>query len=103
MVLAALGISTEGKTREGVLTDIQKRGLLLIHVLECPVEGGHQSASELIERQLPATLVRVRRSLKPKKVLLVSEELLGWADRIAKETGCSVSEIFSRSHKPELR
>lgn len=76
-LLQALEISTEGKDRETVLNEVQKRGLLLIHVLECPLEGRLSPAEvqALLERQLLATLVRVRRSLKPKRVLLFTKEL----------------------------
>jgi hypothetical protein len=83
-LLQALGISSEGKTRETVLTEVQKRGLLLAHVLECPLEG-RLSASEiqgLLERQLRATFARIRRSMKPKRVLLFSKEMNGLTDKI---------------------
>ncbi len=76
-LLEALQLPTEGKSRDDVLIEFQKRGLLLIHILECPLEG-HLSPSEingLLERQLRSTLVRIRRSLKPKRVLLFSKEL----------------------------
>lgn len=76
-LLEALQLPTEGKSRDDVLTEFQKRGLLLIHVMECPLEG-HLSPNDiqgLLERQLRSTLVRIRRSLKPKRVLLFSKEL----------------------------
>jgi hypothetical protein len=78
-LLQAVQIPTEGKSREGVLAEFQKRGLFLAHVMECPLEG-RLSASEitgLLERQLRATLARIRRSLKPKRVLIFSKELAG--------------------------
>ena len=84
-LLEALQLSTEGKSRDDVLTEFQKRGLLLIHVLECPLEG-HLSPSEingLLERQLRSTLVRIRRSLKPKRVLLFSKELAPLASKVS--------------------
>ena len=84
-LLEALQIVTEGKSRDEVLTEFQKRGLLLIHVLECPLEG-HLSSSEingLLERQLRPTLVRIRRSLKPKRVLLFSKELAPLAAKLS--------------------
>jgi hypothetical protein len=83
-LLQALEISTEGKDRDTVLNEVQKRGLLLIHVLECPLEGRLSPAEvqALLERQLLATLVRVRRSLKPKRVLLFTKELGMVADKL---------------------
>ena len=84
-LLEAVQLPTEGKTRDDVLTEFQKRGLLLIHVLECPLEG-HLSPSEisrLLERQLRSTLVRIRHSLKPKRVLLFSQELAALASKVS--------------------
>ncbi len=83
-LLEALQITTEGRSREEVLTEFQKRGLLLTHVLECPLEG-RLSPSEingLLERQSRQTLVRIRRSLKPKRVLLFSKELSVLASKL---------------------
>lgn len=77
LLLKAADISVAGKPRESVLAEFQKRGLLLAHVLECPLEG-RLSASEvqgLIERQLRSTFARVRKSLKPKRVLVFSREM----------------------------
>lgn len=76
-LLSAVQISTEGKSRDEVLTEFQKRGLLVIHVLDCPLEG-RLSPSEiqaLMERQLRPALTRIRRSLKPKRVLLFTREM----------------------------
>ena len=92
-LLQAVQIPTEGKNREDVLSEFQKRGLLLIHVLDCPLEG-RLSPSEilgLLERQLRPTLVRIRRSLKPKRVLLFSKELGPLASQISEtETECPI-------------
>jgi hypothetical protein len=76
-LLDALEISREGKSADAVLTEFQKRGLLFAHVLECPLEPAqkHSSTQQLLERQIPATLARIRRSLKPKRVLLFAPEL----------------------------
>jgi hypothetical protein len=83
-LLEALQIPTEGKSRDDVLCEFQKRGLLLAHVLECPLEG-RLSPSEingLLERQSRQTLVRIRRSLKPKRVLLFSKDLATVASKL---------------------
>src|SRR5216684_666718 len=37
-LLAALGISTAGKTAEAVHTEFQRAGFFLTHILECPLE-----------------------------------------------------------------
>jgi hypothetical protein len=82
-ILSAVQVSTEGKSPEAVLTEFQKLGLMLTHVLDCPLnEGASESqAQALIEKQLPATIARIRRSLKPKRVLLFSRELQPHAPR----------------------
>ena len=85
LLLKALQISTEGKSRDAILSEFQKHGLLLIHVLECPLEG-RLSPSEvlgLLDRQLRSTLVRIRRSLKPKRVLLFSKDMAPLAGKIS--------------------
>jgi hypothetical protein len=93
MLLEALQISTEGKSRETVLTEFQKRGLLLSHVLECPVGASGATVTQLVEKQLPATLVRIRRSLKPKKIVVISKQLQGFVNQIGRDVGCPVLEI----------
>jgi len=81
-VLKAAQIAVEGKAAEAVLGEFQKLGLMLTHVLECPLAEGMSEAEGrgLIEKQLPRTLARVRRSLKPKRVVLVAGELAGLAE-----------------------
>jgi len=73
MLLSALGINTAGKSSEEVLADFQKRGLVLASLLECPVERGTDAneAGALRGTHLPQALARIRRSLKPKRVLVV--------------------------------
>lgn len=76
-ILRAAQITTEGKVAETVLAEFQKLGLMLAHVLECPLEEGTSpsEARTLLQAELPATIARIRRSLKPKRVLLLSKEL----------------------------
>ena len=104
-LLDALEMSREGKSADAVLTEFQKRGLLFIHVLECPVEPAGaeddqgrevrsaqkapasesgrytEIATTLLDRQVRSTLARIRRSLKPKRVLLFSPELAALQNR----------------------
>lgn len=97
MLLEALQISTEGKSREVVLTEFQKRGLLLSHVLECPVGASGATVTELVEKQLPATLVRIRRSLRPKKIVVISNQLQGFVNQIERDAGCPILRIELRA------
>jgi hypothetical protein len=76
-LLSAVEISTIGKSRETVLTEFQKRGLLLAHIMECPLESKSDAASlqALLASQVQVALVRIRRSLKPKRVVVISHRL----------------------------
>ena len=93
-VLQAAGISATGKTAETVHAEFQRGGFFLTHVLECPMEREGESGAELahlLERQLPAVLTRIRRSLKPKRLVLVSEALEKVQGKIvAAELGCAI-------------
>ena len=69
-LLVAAGLTLEGKSAEATLAEFQRGGFLLTHVLECPVEdGGGGSTQQLIGNRLPAVLSRIRRSLKPKRLI----------------------------------
>lgn len=84
MILKAVQISTEGKSSDSVLAEFQKRGLMLTHMLECPLEESipDSQTKELLEKQLPATIARIRRSLKPKRILLISPDLQPLVDKL---------------------
>ena len=92
-LLRAIGIANEGRTAAAVHEEFQAAGFFLAHILECPIENGLSSMSdgepalegrkaaagnttELLREHLPAVASRIRRSLKPKRVILVTE-LLG--------------------------
>ena len=76
-----------------MLSEFQKLGLMLIHVLECPLsaEFSDPAALSFLEKQLAATVTRIRRSLKPKRVILISSDLELVADKLRKaDLGCPV-------------
>jgi len=86
-LLRALGMDPAGKSIETVLTDFQRRGFLLAHILECPDESADaKGAQGLLEKRLAATTIRTRRSLKPKKVILLGRELDAFVKQFAKES-----------------
>jgi hypothetical protein len=77
-VLAAAGISPEGKSAEGTLAEFQRAGCLLTHVLECPLDADmrHPAATRaLLSGRLPALVARIRRSLRPKRLVPISAAL----------------------------
>jgi hypothetical protein len=77
-VLEAVGIHTAGKTADVIHTEFQRAGWFLTHFLECPLENGlldQAGKAALLAERLPAVASRIRRSLKPKRVILVTEPL----------------------------
>jgi len=91
-LLEAAGVSTAGKRAEAVHVEFQRAGLFLTHVLECPVENESAATTSLpalMERRLTAVAVRIRRSLKPKRVVLISRALETILEKIAPlQLGC---------------
>jgi hypothetical protein len=75
-LLAAAGVTPDGKSAEATLAEFQRGGFFLTHVLECPLESGNSGAlPKLIANRLPLVLTRIRRSLKPKRLALISGAL----------------------------
>jgi hypothetical protein len=105
ILLNALGISTEAKSSEEVLTDFQKRGLVLASILECPLEPGTEpdEAHALIEHHLSQALARIRRSLKPKRVLVVSPDVKPFLSQLSESAlGCPVFYTFFASSRGDF-
>ena len=75
-LLAAAGLTQEGKSGEAMLAEFQRRGFFLTHVLECPLEDGAGGRiQELLGNRLPTALARIRRSLKAKRLAPISRWL----------------------------
>jgi hypothetical protein len=92
-LLSALSISTAGKSNEEILADFQKRGLFLAYLLECPIATGTRPAEaiDLLDRHLPQAVARVRRSLKPKRALVLSQVLQPFLRQLTEPAlGCPV-------------
>ena len=92
--LEAAGISRAGKPSEIVLSEFQRGGFFLTHILECPLENGQNgglSCEALIAQRVSYAMVRIRRSLKPKRVVLTSELLVPLLSMLTNaELGCPV-------------
>jgi len=83
-LLKALGIETAGRSIEAALTDFQRRGYLLAHLLECPVVFANaEERNRALQARLAPAAMRIRRSLKPKRVILLGREL----DSLVKQLG----------------
>ena len=101
LLLHAVGISSAGKAVEAVHAEFQGAGFFLTHLLECPVEqhvaseGRTGSAARdpaiLLTEHLPSVASRIRRSLKPRRVILVTEVPPGVVqDILSMNLGCPV-------------
>lgn len=93
-MLEAVGIASPGKSPETVLSEFQRGGFFLTHVLECPLEtteAASPSYQSLLAERVSHVLKRIRRSLKPKRVVLISDSLTPLAARLSSaELGCPV-------------
>jgi hypothetical protein len=77
-MLDVAGISAGDKTADALRAEFQRCGFFLTHVLECPLDRGANSnaaLAELLAKRAPAVAARIRRSLKPKRVVLISSKL----------------------------
>jgi hypothetical protein len=96
-LLSALSISTAGKSYEEVLADFQRRGLFLAYLLECPVAPGTTptEAVDLLDHHLPQAVARIRRSLKPKRALVLSQDLQPFLPQLSESVlGCPIFYTF---------
>jgi hypothetical protein len=75
--LDAVGISPAGKMPEIILTEVQKAGFFLAYLLDCAIEGAVSPTAldGLLANRLPQTLARIRKSIKPKKVVPIGAAL----------------------------
>jgi hypothetical protein len=101
-LLSALSISTAGKSNEEVLADFQKRGVFLAYLLECPVAPGTRPAEaiDLLDRHLPQAVARIRRSLKPKRALVLSKDLQPFLPQLS-ETALGCPVVYTPLAAPE--
>ena len=91
-LLEVAGIARAGKPSDAIHVEYQRRGYFLTHVLECPVEGANGGASgisDLLVKRASAVATRIRRSLKPKRVVLIGTGLKTLAEQWKNgELGC---------------
>jgi len=93
-VLQVVGISLAGKSPDVLHHELQRTGIFVAHVLECPIEenaAGGEVLAQWLSKRVPGTLTRIRRSLKPKRVALVGEGLASVLGSFSPEVlGCDV-------------
>ncbi len=96
-ILTAAGIAPTQDAPESALAEFQRKGFVLAHVAECPLDAALDASARaaLYARLFPAVLARLRRSLKPRRIVLLSEELEAFAVPL-RESG--VAEIEFAPH-----
>jgi len=75
VLLEAAKVSSAGKSKEAAQAEFQRAGFFLTHILECPVEnedGRFEELNSMVERRLTVVGTRIRRSLRPKRVVLIA-------------------------------
>lgn len=84
-VFAAAGIAAENENRtvDSMHSEFQRRGLFLTHILECPLDSASVTAEIVINARLPNLFTRIRRSLKPKRLVFISDLLTPLVPRFA--------------------
>jgi hypothetical protein len=92
-VLRVAGIAGAGKPADTVHHELQRTGIFVSYLLDCPLEGNpsREALAQLLAKRVPTTLTRIRRSIKPKRVALISPELDALLDKFTPEAlGCDV-------------
>jgi hypothetical protein len=92
-VLGVAGLVAAGKGPAELHHELQRSGIFVAHVLECPLNPDAVSGTlqQLLVQRLPSTMTRIRRSIKPKRVALISPELEAFRESFtAGNLGCEV-------------
>src|ERR1051325_1226412 len=76
-LLKALQIECDGRAAEAALSEFQRKGYFLTHVLECAADAEVETfdLSETLKTKLPSVLRRMRTSLRPKRFFVISKEM----------------------------
>lgn len=74
-LFAAAGIARENRNTDVSHSEFQRRGLFLTHILECPLDTAAVNAEIAVGSRLPNLFARIRRSLKPKRLVFLSDLL----------------------------
>jgi hypothetical protein len=93
-ILEAAGLSPSGSAPQSVLAEFQRAGFLLTHVLECPLTAEPSDTGAIpraLAQQFPLLAARIRRSLRPKRVVPISEALAFVEEQLTSTAlGCAV-------------
>ena len=102
-LLRVAAIDSAGKSAAEIHHEFQRAGFFVAHVLDCPVDKEAASDAdlhELVGKRLPATFTRIRRSIKPKRLVLVGSALDGFVENFRREElGCGLILDADRTFK----
>jgi hypothetical protein len=102
-LLQVAGISAESKTADTIHHEFQRAGFFVVHLLDCPVKGavaGSAEVSALLARRLPTTFARIRKSIKPKRLVLLGAQLDPFVEKFQAEVlGCALLLDGGKSFK----
>jgi hypothetical protein len=94
----AAALTQLDRAKEHLHIAFQRSGFFATHILECPVEQGSRVAiADLVSARLPAAIVRIRRSLRPKRVALIAAALEPFATQL--RSALSDSQILLNGAK----
>jgi hypothetical protein len=85
VLLGGLGFERAGKPVGTVLAEFQRRGFLLAHLLDCPAEPGQPPFGRTaFEQRLEGTFTRIRKSFKPRRLVLIGPELTEFVEQFTR-------------------
>jgi len=77
------GLAALDRPKEQLHIAFQRGGFFATHVLECPLETSDpHTVADLIKSRLPTAVIRIRRSLRPKRIALISAVLQPFAEQL---------------------
>lgn len=99
-LLNALQVEWEGRAADAVLSEFQRKGFFLTHVLECgeDLSVASQDLSKALKEKLPSVLRRMRTSLKPKRLIAISKGLTSVAEHL--KTGQIAAQVVLDGDAP---
>jgi hypothetical protein len=93
-LLQVAGVDAAGKPAEVIHHEFQRAGFFAVHLLDCPLESptaDRERISELLSSRLPTTFTRIRKSIKPKRLVLIGAGLDPFVEKFRTEAlGCSL-------------
>jgi hypothetical protein len=76
LLAGVAALAPQERSKEPLHVAFQRRGFFATHVLECPFEDSSDAArADLLAKRLPGAIARIRRSLRPRTLVLIAAML----------------------------